>query len=161
MTMRLNRGWTACCPRAVVLLVVFAGTPIALAETLWVSPAGGEFPNIQAAVTAAASGDTVYLAAGTYSGPGNINIDFQGKTLSAIGAARDAVFIDGGSTARGFCLDTNQGEGTRIQSLTIINGNSTQLPGGAGGAVHLSSGHLTLVDVTIRDCIAVSGGGVS
>lgn len=154
-------GLLACCSWVGVLFMTFGGTPVALAETLSVSPSGGEFPNIQAAVTAAASGDTVFLSPGSYAGAGNVNIDFQGKALCVMGGGRDLVVIDCESAARAFCLNTNQGEGTRIQGLSIINGNATELPGGTGGAVRLTSGHLALVDVEIRDCIAGDGGGVS
>lgn len=154
-------GWRVCGSWVGVLFIAFGGTPVARATTLSVSPTGGEFPNIQAAVTAAAPGDTVFLSPGSYAGAGNVNIDFLGKTLCVMGSGRDQVVIDCGSAARAFCLDTNQGEGTRIQGLSIINGNATELPGGTGGAVHLTTGHLALVDVEIRDCTALDGGGVS
>ncbi len=160
MTTRLIRGWVAGCSGVGALIIATIGAPDALAAVLPVNPSGGEFPTIQAAVAAAAPGDTVFLTPGSYVGPGNVNIDFLGKTLSIIGAARGDVTIDCESTARGFCLDTSQGEGTRIQSLTIINGNATELPGGAGGAIYLNSGNLMLDDLEIRNCSALDGGGV-
>src|SRR5437763_1278627 len=53
------------------------------------------FPTIQAALNAAASGDTVLVANGVYSGPGNVNLDFNGKAITLRSAGgRDACVID-------------------------------------------------------------------
>ncbi|MGH9360794.1 MAG: hypothetical protein ACRD2T_02680, partial [Thermoanaerobaculia bacterium] len=41
----------------------------------------GEHPTIQAAIDAAASGDTVLLADGVHRGAGNRDLDFRGKPL--------------------------------------------------------------------------------
>ncbi len=41
----------------------------------------GDFPNIQAAINAAASGDTVALTDGVFTGDGNRDISFLGKAM--------------------------------------------------------------------------------
>ena len=45
-----------------------------------------QYPTIQAAITAANPGDTVTVAPGVYSGPGNVNLDFGGKAITVKGA---------------------------------------------------------------------------
>ncbi len=70
--------------RAALCLLFFfalslgALTP-AFAATLTV-PA--QHATIQAAINAAANGDTVLIADGTYSGPGDVDLDFGGKNLT-------------------------------------------------------------------------------
>ena len=52
------------------------------AASIHVDPFGtGDYPNIQAAITAASSGDTVALARGVYTGGGNRDVDFLGKQV--------------------------------------------------------------------------------
>ncbi|MDD5063376.1 MAG: PQQ-binding-like beta-propeller repeat protein [Phycisphaerae bacterium] len=42
----------------------------------------GDYPTIQSAINAAVNSDTVVVAAGTYTGPGNWDIDFLGKAIT-------------------------------------------------------------------------------
>ena len=59
-------------------VMAFCLPTLAQAATLTV-PA--QYTTIRAAINAAQNGDTVLVAAGTYSGPGNRDIDFSGKSL--------------------------------------------------------------------------------
>lgn len=43
-----------------------------------------EYSTIQAAINAAADGDTVMVADGVYTGDGNRNIDFKGKAITVM-----------------------------------------------------------------------------
>ena len=117
------------------------------------------YPTIQAAVTAAASGDTVLVAAGTYSGGGNRDIDFGGKSLtvmSSVGAAGTIIdcggsaSTDGSGNHRGFYIHSGETAET-ISGFTIKNGYETYVStindSGFGGAIendNSNGGTLTL-----------------
>ena len=101
-------------------------------------------PTIQAAVTAAASGDTIQLADGTYTGPGNVDTDTGSKSLairSVHGAAATIINCGGTPSAGhyGFYV-SSPSTSLALSGLTIKNGD---LPNGAGGAIY-NTGTLTL-----------------
>lgn len=62
------------------LLCTAALLPIATRAATLNVPA--QYPTIQAGVNAAFDGDTVLVASGTYSGDGNRDVDFGGKSLT-------------------------------------------------------------------------------
>ena len=140
-----------------------------------------QYATIQAAVTAAQSGDTVVVADGTYSGAGNRDIDFGGKGLTVRSASGDPArtVIDCGGSAsanhRGFYLHSGE-TGAVISGFTIKNGYEAtdsgggvyggtltkcvitgNFSGGNGGGVSGSA----LTDCTISSNTAASGGGAS
>jgi parallel beta-helix repeat protein len=123
------------------------------ADTLLVP---GEFPTIQAAMTAAQNGDTVLVADGTYTGPGNNNLYFYGKvfTVRSENGPENCTIDCGGDTV-GFWFDFNPPE-TVVDGFTITNGGG--YPG--GGMYMYYDGN-----PTIRNCIITgnssgpSGGG--
>ncbi len=83
------------------------------------------YPTIQAAVTAAASGDIILVSAGTYSEP-QIVID---KPLMVLGADADVTIIDGGSaslSAEGLVRITAGGN-------VVLSGFTLQNAGASGG----------------------------
>jgi predicted outer membrane repeat protein len=101
----------------------------AWATTYVISPTGGgDFPNIQAAVSAAIDGDVIELLDGTYTGAGNRDIDFHGKAItvrSQRGDPESCVLDVGGSPStprRGFNLHSNEGNGSRIEGISVIHG---------------------------------------
>jgi hypothetical protein len=71
-------------PTAVLLLTLGLATLSgAGATTYLVRPDGtGDFPTIQAAVAASASGDVIELANGTFTGPGNRDVDYLSKLVT-------------------------------------------------------------------------------
>ena len=84
-------------PRMILTGLMLLVVPIALATTYTVAPDGsGDFPTIQAALDAAISGDRIELNDGTFLGPGNRDLDFQGKAITLTAQSGDpaACLID-------------------------------------------------------------------
>jgi FlgD Ig-like domain len=69
-------------------LLVVLSTPPAQSATLLIKPDGtGDYPTIQAGLNAAATGDTVLLAPGTYTGPQSGYIDFPPVVVTLLSQA--------------------------------------------------------------------------
>ncbi|MCK4305975.1 MAG: T9SS type A sorting domain-containing protein [Candidatus Eisenbacteria sp.] len=140
----------------------------ALADILVVYPDGhGPYPTIQDALDAAAPADTVHLADGTFTGPGNRDLDYNAKALlvtSQSGETELCIIDCEGSEAdphRGFIFQSGETADARMERVTIRGGYlSGSYPDGAGGAI-LCVG----TQPTIRHCIFMSnhaeqGGGI-
>jgi hypothetical protein len=149
-----NQTGVVMCRKALHLLIFFSlvltSTPI-LAMTHLVYPGGTvDYPNIQAALTAAADNDTVLLADGLFSGPGNRDLDFAGKAIvlvSVSGNPADCIIDAEGDESnwrRVFYIASGEDPGTVIQGLTIAGGLHND--GGGAYIVYESS-------PTFRDCI--------
>jgi len=116
------------------------------------------YNTIAAALEAASAYDIIEVADGTYTGAGNTNLDFKGKTLllkSANGPA--CCIIDGGSSGRGFAFENFETAMAVVSGMTIQNGYH---PLDGGGILCSNS------DPTFRNCIIRNnatdgcGGGV-
>ena len=130
------------------------------------------YPTIKSAVDAAQNGDTVLVAAGTYSGPGNRDIDFNGKSLVVTSQAGPSSTIidcggykttDGSGNHRGFYLHSGEVSAT-ISGFTVKNGYETYVSsipdsGSGGGICSKSSrgGTLTLTNCTVSGNTASTG----
>jgi len=150
-----QRGW--------ILLGLILSLPMAAsAATYTVNPAGtGDFPTIQAAISAATAGDVIQLTDGTYRGEGNRDISFEGKaiTVRSISQIPVACMIDcEGSEAephRGFHFISFEGNDAVLEGVLITNGYAAD--GGGGICCQYYS------SPTIRNCALIGnhahGGG--
>jgi hypothetical protein len=130
---------------ALVLAALLVAAPPASAATLRVCPSGCSFTTIAGALAAAANGDTIGIAAGTY--VGGFTVD---KNVTLRGEGADQTTITGG----GRVVTVASGVSATIASLTITGGDSF-FGGGIG-----NSGTLTLTESTVSGNTAFFGGGI-
>ncbi len=116
--------------RLVVLLSLLLITISVHAEIYTLYPDGsGDFASIQEAIAGSVSGDEIQLADGVYSGPGNRDINFLGRslTLRSISDNPEACVIDvegtvgNGINEHGLIFDSGETSDTRIQGITVTN----------------------------------------
>ncbi len=134
-----------------------AGGRVASAAGPWfVDPAGSDSDDclssgtacatINAAVGLASSGDTINLAAGTYSE----NVVISGKALSFVGASYATTIIDGNSSGRVIATDS----AIDLTEITLRNG----FGGGHGGGLYATA-PVTLTNVAVLSSTAINNGG--
>jgi hypothetical protein len=107
-----------------------------------------DYPTIQSALDAATDGCTVGVADGTYTGPGNRQLRFQGKAItlkSENGPAR--CIIDCEQQAQGFRFENFEPAGSILEGFTIRNGR-----GDLGGGILIY-----YASPTIRNCHILHG----
>ena len=123
-----------------IFLLHFIGIPI-YAEIIHVP---SEQPTIQAGIDAATDGDTVLIADGSYSGNGNVNLQWNATNkhivIQSVNGAPHCV-IDCEYKGRGFILISEQDDRDIIDGLTITNGwAKTVYPILTGGGAILCDG---------------------
>ncbi len=151
--------------------VTIVAAPAGAATTFFVAPTGSggggtctspNFNTIAAAVSGAATGDTINVCAGTYNGSVNVNnksLTINGSvngtaTINALGQPEGVTIQatgSAGSTLNGFTIENAQGEGVLVEGTTnvtvtnnVVSGNdlacipqTTQNDCGEG--IHLES----------------------
>jgi Right handed beta helix region len=130
-------------------VVVALGLVAALARaaTIPVAPGG----SIQTAIDAAASGDTISLAAGTYEG----DLDFRGKAVVVRGAGPATVLRGSGATSV-VRFASGEGPGSILDSVTVTNGTAD-----LGGGIYVRDASPTIVRTTITGNAARMSGSAA
>lgn len=146
----------------------------ASAATIHVSEASG---TIQAAINAARDGDVIEVGPGTYSGPGNHDIDFGGKNITLRSeAGPGATIIDcstSGDGHRGFYFHAGEGRDAVLSGFTVRGGRilGADVPSSTsywnpssghpiGGGIYCEFSSPSIVNCIIEDCGAELGGGI-
>lgn len=111
---------------------------------------------IQAGLDAASEGDTVLVADGTYSGPGNYDLTFRGKnlTLRSLSDVSSWCIIDCRSQGRAF-LFVNGEKSALVRGFTIKRGQNyfeeNNPHASSGGAVLVVGTSVSFFDCSFRD----------
>ena len=122
-----------------------------------------EYATIQQAINAASNADIVLVADGSYSGPGNINLDTLGKAITVLSENGPvSTIIDCQGNGRGFRIHSGEDNRTVIHGFTLQNGwieTGIWPEAGGGGILCVNS------DPVVANCIlkwnhAMYGGGV-
>ncbi|MHC4211789.1 MAG: right-handed parallel beta-helix repeat-containing protein [Planctomycetota bacterium] len=120
-----------------------------------------EFPDdyltIQDAIDASSTGDVIVVADGNYSGPGNYNLDFDGKAIILKSEnGPDNCIIDCNNLGRGFDFDNGETSETVVDGFTVINGFSYSY----GGGIYCDASSPTIRNCNISNCTANYGAGI-
>ena len=166
-----------------LMAFVILGCGIVSTANAWDSNVPGDFFTIQDAIDspAVATGDTVTVLGSlitpvVYSGPGNYNIDFKGKSIvlqtgdSLGNYVPGTCIIDCQNQGRGFIFQSgeNASAGAYLQGFIIRDGNAAdplwpQDPdvdaSGYGGGIYIKNSSPSIRRCVITDCNADAGGG--
>jgi parallel beta-helix repeat protein len=114
---------------------------------------------IQAGINDAGDGDFVSVAAWTYTGGGNKNLDFGGKAITLVSEdGAEATVIDCEGAGRGAYFHSGETSKAVFMGFTIRNGSVT---GDGGGIFCKSSSSPTITNCTITaNTVTGSGGGI-
>ncbi len=149
-----------------ILAGLATASPAGGSELLVLPDGTGQFPTIEAAISAARDGDVILLGDGVFRGAANHNLSYLGKAIairSRSGNA-DACRIDCLSNdpgpQRAFTFERGEGPKSRLENVSLWNGRA-DLVGEPGGAILIRQGSSPL----IADCIfygnlAVHGGAI-
>lgn len=120
-----------------------------------------DYPTIQDGIDNSVNGQAVIVRDGTYSGPGNRNIDFRGRAilLTSENGPENCIIdckADVGDQARAFYFHNFEGSASVVQGFTIQNGfvwGDGTTPGRGGGAILCDSGTSpTIANCLIENC---------
>jgi hypothetical protein len=119
-------------------------------------PPTGPKATIQAAIYATSGGDEIVVADGFYTGTGNIDLDFGGRSItlrSANGAESCVIDCQGGG--RGFIFDSGESDSAVVQGFTIANGFAV-----VGGGLYVEGSGATVIDCVFTGNYAEVGGAI-
>ena len=136
-----------------LLLVVLA------AGSVWAATINvpADHATIQTAIDSAIDGDTVLVADGTYTGAGNVNLDFEGKAIavkSKGGAKRCIVDCENVET-RGVDFHNSEGNSSILDGFTIKNASFSH-----GAAIRCKGSSPVIRNCIIKDNFGEYGVGI-
>jgi len=141
---------------------LFGLSTAANAATLVVNPAGGAgvYTKIQTAVNAAANGDTIQVAAGTYTGT-VISTKSKTLTIASVAGAASTILVGNGSTPI-VTVATGASSAVTLRGFTFQNANARAVRG-TGGAVTIESSVFANLGTSALNggAVHVSGGSLS
>ncbi|MCH7548413.1 MAG: right-handed parallel beta-helix repeat-containing protein [Candidatus Krumholzibacteriota bacterium] len=140
-----------------MLSAVMAGG--AHARTWLIQPDGsGDAPTIQAGVDSTVDGDVVVLASGTFTGPGNFNVDFGQQAITIRGALAGnpgSAVVDCEGRGRGFIFNRGEDATSVLENITVRNGRANF----QGGAIFCRSSSPTIRGNIFENNFAARQGG--
>jgi parallel beta-helix repeat protein len=126
---------------------------ISLPQTLYVPV---EYETIQAAIDAAKCGDTILIGDGTYTGPGNRNINFRGKaiTVRSENGPENCIIDCNGTEVKphcGFYFRGREDANSILSGLTITNAYGPGFwPAYCRGGIYCLDSSPTITNCTIN-----------
>lgn len=110
------------------------------------------YKTIQKGIDMTVDWDTVEVANGEYTSPGNVNLDFKGKAItvkSENGPEKCIINCQGVKETRGFYFHTDETSSSVLEGFTITGGKIT---GGDGGGIYCIDGsHPTIANCVITE----------
>ncbi len=135
---------------------IFGANPAEATTMIYASTAGtgtvctSSSPcSLTEALSSAASGDSVELYSGTYTG----NFNLPSVTVEPVPGQTDAVQLNGGGVIGTSVVAVESGINATLENITVTNGD-----GAWGGAIY-NVGTLTVIGSTISDSTATGGAG--
>ena len=134
------------------VLGLTAPKPITASSVLLVPEA---YPTIQAAIDAAAAGDTVRVGPGTY----NERIDFLGKTIvvESTGGAAETIIDPNGAVGAIVTMSLSGAQSPVLRGFTVRGGVSDLWAGG----IYISGGSPLVEDNVVTGNAGCLGGGIT
>lgn len=140
------------------MVLLLAAHPADRAATQAVITVPADSPTIQGAIDAAADGDTVVVAPGTY----YENVSFKGKAIEVRSAQGAAVTTIDGNSQDPVVQFGGEGPGSILRGFTIRHGAATTSSHSYtldGGGISIHTGSPKILDNIITDNAACDGGG--
>jgi len=124
---------------------------------------GDPFRKIQDGINSSLAGDTVLIKPGIYSGPGNFDLDPQGKSIIIRSIEPNnpeiiaKTIIDANQQGRGFNIHNGEDANCIISGLSIEDACATDGQNGAG--IYCYNNSPTILNCVIKNNHAVDGSG--
>ena len=130
-----------------VCLTFFVNAVAASAATINVNPG----QSVQAAIDAAANGDRIVLAAGTF----NEDINYNGKAVTVVGQGKDSV-LQGTGTGPVVTFESGEDQNSVLDSVFVTGGSADS----GGGVRIVNASPLVLRNIIANNAASRQGSGV-